>query len=66
MENFHSYKQFLVNQIEFYMNRTICRTKNLYQFDPLNKVNFHSYIDNCPNIVVVIRTSSGFLLAAFS
>lgn len=34
--------------------------------DPLNKVNFHHYIDGKSNIVVIARTITGFYLAAFS
>lgn len=48
------------------MNRSIFKTKLIYRFEPLNKVNFHNYIDGCSNLVVIARTSSGYYLAAFT
>jgi hypothetical protein len=48
------------------MNRSILKTKLIYRFDPYNKVNFHNYIDNCSNLVVIVRTSCGYYLAGFT
>lgn len=48
------------------MNRSILKTKLIYRFEPLNKVNFHNYIDSCSNLVLIARTSSGNYVAAFT
>lgn len=42
------------------------RSKLIYKFDPLNKTNFHQYIDQIPNILVIIKLQNGFLTAAYS
>lgn len=48
------------------MNRTIMKTKLVYKFDPFNKVNFHNYIDNCGNLAIIVRTTTGYYLAGFT
>jgi hypothetical protein len=42
------------------------KTRLLYRLDPLNKTNFHSYIDNHPNFLLVVQLANNFLFAAFS
>jgi hypothetical protein len=32
----------------------------------LNKTNFHRYIDNIPNIVVLIKTVTGWVVSGYS
>lgn len=41
-------------------------TKIIFKFDPLSKLNFHLYVDNHPNIVLLIKTKNQSLIAAFS
>ena len=41
-------------------------TKLIYKFDYLNKVNFHNYFDNKPNIFLLIKLKSGKILGAFT
>lgn len=37
------------------MKMKIAKTKLLYTYDPLNKTNFHMYIDDKINIVFIIQ-----------
>ena len=47
--------------------RTDCyRTKLLYRFDPLNKVNFHSYFDGKPKLMIIIKTVTGVVLGGIT
>jgi hypothetical protein len=38
----------------------------LFKFDPLNKVNFHRYIDEIPNILVLVKLANGRMLACYT
>lgn len=38
----------------------------MYRYDPLNTTNFHQYIDNHPNIIMVVELSNKNMIAAFS
>lgn len=44
----------------------IFRTNLLYKLDPLNKNNFHQYIDNKDNLFVLVKLVNGSIVAAFS
>lgn len=44
----------------------IKKTKLIYRLDPLNRVNFHKYIDNHMHIVLVAKTIYGRVIAAYS
>ena len=48
------------------MNKMIIKTRLLFKLDLNNKTNFHTYIDNKPNIVVVIKLSNEYFVAGFS
>jgi hypothetical protein len=52
--------------IELNNKQRILKTKLLYKYDKINKVNFHQYVDNHPNIILLIRTASGRLVGGFS
>ena len=41
--------------------QSIYKTKLLYKHDPLNKTNFHKYIDNVESILVVVQTKSAIV-----
>lgn len=41
-------------------------TKMVYNFDRVSKINFHTYVDGHRNIVLIIKTSNGSHIAAFS
>jgi hypothetical protein len=66
LEDYVCYKELLKTEIEAFTHRKIYRTKLIYKFDPINKVNFHRYIDGYMNILLIVRTSSGHFLAGFS
>jgi hypothetical protein len=38
----------------------------LFRFDPLNKVNFHNYIDYQPDLLIIVKTTDGAFLAGYS
>lgn len=38
----------------------------MYYFDPLNKVNFHRYVDKIDNLLVIVKTTKGAILAGYS
>ena len=42
------------------------KTKLLYHHDILNPNNFHVYLDDRPQLVVLIRLKNGYLLGAWS
>jgi hypothetical protein len=44
----------------------ITQTKPVYRWDPLNKTNFHRYIDNRPNLLLIAKTVNGYIFAGFS
>jgi hypothetical protein len=44
----------------------IIRTRLLFRYDPHSKVNFHLYIDNHPDLLLVVKTSDGAFLAGYT
>ena len=44
----------------------IFRTNLVYKIDPLNKNNFHQYIDNKENILALVRLVNGYIVAAYT
>ena len=46
--------------------RPILKTFQIFQKDPLNSTNFHKYVDEIPDIVVTVKTESGFYLSGYS
>ena len=59
-------KEYLVEMLQMKNKFTIKATNLLYKFDPLNKTNFHKYIDNKQYIVLIIRSSQDYLFGAYS
>lgn len=41
-------------------------SKLLCRLDPLNKTNFHRYIDNTPNLLMLVELKNGKILGGFS
>jgi hypothetical protein len=52
-------KQFLRKTIEEHMRCLIVRSRLIYRFDPLCKVNFHKYIDGKEQLVLIIKLGNG-------
>lgn len=48
------------------MNKKLVKTKLIYKYDELNKINIHKYIDNKYFIVLVVKLENGYYLAAFT
>ena len=59
-------KKFLIDEIGKYNEKNVCKTKRLYQYDPLNKTSFHKYIDGKPNIVLLIKLKNDMVLGGYS
>ena len=38
----------------------------IYRYDKLNKINFHQYIDNISNILLILKTVDGLFIAGYS
>jgi hypothetical protein len=66
LEKQFSQKKFLKNSIEELTRLKISQTKLLYHWDPLNKTNFHRYIDDHPNLLLIAKTVNGYTFAGFS
>ena len=58
-------KKWLIEVIEDRTHRPIKRSRLLYRYDELNKVNFHQYFDNHPHIVLLIRTENEKIIGAY-
>jgi len=48
------------------MQKKITKTKLVYKYDELNKINIHKYIDNKYFLVLVVKLENGYYLAAFT
>lgn len=59
-------KQRLIMMIESYTNREIISTKLLLKHDPRNKTNFHEYIDDQENFILVALTINDKMIGGFS
>lgn len=60
------YKEFLLQILEKRLRCKIAKTRLLYKYDPLNKTNWHRYIDNRDNLVLVVKLANGNAVAAWS
>jgi hypothetical protein len=66
LDNFYDYKEYLTKSIEDYMRLSIKKTKLIYSYDKLNRINFHKYFDNKDNLVVIVKTIYGNFTAAYT
>ncbi len=66
LEEDEDYKEYIVSVIEKRLNRKIASTRLVYRYDTLNKTNFHKYIDNQEQLVIIIKLLNGFMLAAWT
>lgn len=41
------------------------KTRLIYKFDSLNKTNFHRYIDDRPNIMLLVKLENGYKIGSF-
>jgi hypothetical protein len=60
------YLEWFVTSLEDNVKRRIRSTKPLYRFDLKNKEPFHTYIDNIPFIVLVVKLWNGQIIAGYS
>lgn len=60
------FKRYLKEVIEKHKRMKIQRTRLIYTYDPINSTNFHKYIDEKPEIVVIIKLVNGGCVAAYS
>jgi hypothetical protein len=47
-------------------NKRPTSSKLLCRLDPLNKINFHKYLDRHPNILAIAELRNGLIVAGFS
>jgi hypothetical protein len=59
-------KKFIVETLENRYRQRVVATKLLYRFDDLNRVNFHKYVDNHPNILTIVKLANGRIIVGFS
>lgn len=59
-------REYLVSMLQKNTRNHIRKTALIYQYDPLNKVNFHKYIDNHTHIVVLIKLKNGWTCGGYS
>ena len=59
-------KDYLLSALEAHIGSKVIRTPLLYTMDPLNKTNFHKYIDEHWHTVLVVELTSGVIVAAYS
>jgi hypothetical protein len=60
------YVEWFVNNLENGVGKKIRATYPLYRFDKENQVSFHTYIDNKPQIVLIVKMKSGQIIAGYS
>lgn len=48
------------------IGRNIFKTKLLYKFDGLNKVSYHSYVDNHKSLIVLVQTKNAIVGGYYS
>lgn len=58
-------KRFLKENIENHMGKEIEKTKILYEYKKEHKINFHERVDNHPNLVLIVETIHGKLIAGY-
>lgn len=58
-------KSYLINQLKSRIG-DFQRTHLVYRYDPLNKVNFHRYIDGHNHVVLIMKTILGRMIASYS
>lgn len=46
-------------------NKTVTKTKLIFEFDPQNPTNFHKYIDGKPNLICIVKTVMGAFVAGY-
>ena len=67
LEGEDDFKDLIVDVVEKRMGgRRIVATRLIYQYDVLNRMNFHKYIDNKEQLVIVIKLVNGNVLGAWT
>ena len=59
-------RNFLQNTIENHVRQTIRKTSLLYRMDSLNKNNIHRYVDNHPNLMLLLKLENGWICGGYS
>ena len=57
---------FIVNELEKSKNKKIVRTRLIYKLDAINLINFHKYIDDIPNLIIIIKVTEGVYVAGYT
>jgi hypothetical protein len=59
-------KEILIDKLKEFVEGGALKTKLLYRTDPLNKTNFHKYIDGKNNILLLTRLTNGYVIGGYS
>ena len=59
-------KEWLIRKIEKENQKYFQRTKLLYRFDKLNKVNFHNYVDGHPHVILLVKTENNKVIGGYT
>ena len=65
LESRKSEKRYLLNNIESLKGSSIFKTKLLYEYPKDKQLNFHKIIDQHCNLVLIVETIHGMLVAAY-
>ena len=60
------YIEWICNTFSELTHKDVKATRNLYRYDEANPVNFHSYIDNRPHLMLVVELENGRIIAGYS
>jgi hypothetical protein len=66
IEDYFEHKRYLKQVIENHTKYRITKTKLIYAYDELNKLNFHKYVDGYDNIVLIVKMANGTFTAGYS
>lgn len=53
-------------QIEAYTKKKILKTKKLFILEKEVKLDFHRFVDEIPEVAVIVQTEAGFYLAGYT
>lgn len=58
--------RWIIENLHNYMKETPIATRLVHRFDPLNATNFHQYIDEVPNLLVLVHLANGAKIGGFT
>lgn len=59
------YKFRVLQHLSTLNNCIVKQTKLMFKMDPRNNTNFHAYIDNTPDMLFVVMTKTGTVIAGY-